>query len=155
MKRRKLLTATSAALSTLIAGCGSDGSGSDTATATPSPTPTATPTPSPTPDPGYITSVDVTEVPEYGLNKLGFIVNLAELQAGVNYRVRITLESDAGDETAVFGVPEKHGVQIKMSGGEMTPAEGTSTDGTELTYVVELRKEGETVDTWERSIDYE
>jgi hypothetical protein len=151
MERRKLLALTSAALSTLVAGCGSDGGGSDTA----SPTPSATPTPSPTPEPGRITSVDVNEIPDYGLNTLGFIVNLAELQSGVNYRVRITVESDAGSKTAVFGVRSEHGFQSPIAGGEITPAEGTTTDGTELTYRVELRKSGEVVDVREDTIEYE
>lgn len=153
MKRRSLLALALSTATTLTAGCSSDGSDGDTETATPTPSPT--PSPTPTPEPGQITSVEVYEIPQYGLNILGFSVTLGQLQSGVNYRVRITVESDAGSNVAVFGVRSEHGFQAPGVGGEVAPPEGTTTDGTELTYRVELRRDGETVDEREDTTEFE
>jgi hypothetical protein len=157
MKRRSLLALAFTSVSTLVAGCSANGSDGDTGTATPtaSPTSTPSPTPPPTPQPGRITEVDVTEIPEYGLNRLGFVVTLGDLQSGPDYRVWITIESDAGSKTSVFAVASRYGVQYPTTGGEMTPPEGTTTDGTELTYRVELRTGGEVLDDREDTIEYE
>lgn len=150
MRRRSFLSAIFLTFVSPFAGCASDTKNNNTETPTPSPTPTLTPAPP------YITDVQVLEKPEIGeLNTIGFEIHLTNLKSNTDYRLRVSVTSEAGTKTVVFDVPSRFGINSDIAGGRMKPAKGTGTDPTELSYQVVLIEEGTDVDTFEGETEYE
>lgn len=153
MRRRGLVRKAGLGIMIVTVGCSSGGDSSTATTPnkasrspTPSPTPTKTEVPTPT---GKIEEVTVDENREVGLNPIEFHIRIGDSDTIGNAEIRVTVKSDAGTKTKSAGIM---GDEQEIT---ITPADGTSTDGTTIEWTVELVKEGKVVDTKSGREDYE
>lgn len=152
MNRRQLIKLTGSGVVALTAGCSGNSNSPITTTKESTATiteesATTTTTTEPT---GKITELVVDENTEYGeLNPIQFDVKIANFAVIEDPQIRAVVESDAGTETKTVGLK---GNEQKLS---ITPAESTSTNGTTVSWSVQLLRKGEVVDSRSGEIDYE
>lgn len=135
---------------TLISGCAERNQNSPI---TDSP---VTDTPNITPKPPQLTSIQFDQVLDpRGLNPITYTIRFDNLNPEAEYRVRISIESDAGDNQKIVDVSQQYQAIPGGTGGKIDPPEGTSTDGEIVLYNVSLIENGIVIDYETGGFSYE